>query len=196
MKILGIHASPRKGGNTDILLSALLESAAGAGADTDEIFTRDLTVTGCVACGGCDDTGACVLKDDMARVYPLLSRAGAVVLSAPVYFYNVPARAKALIDRSQALWAARALEKRAGRDPGYHGRGYLIAVGATRGENLFVGMELTAKYFFDALGLSYEGGLFFRRVEEKGAIREVEGAIGRARELGRKIALQDLPKSE
>ncbi|MBU2487967.1 MAG: flavodoxin family protein [Proteobacteria bacterium] len=188
MNILGIYASPRKGGNTDLLLTELLTAAREAGADTEAVFTRNLSVSGCLECGGCDDTGRCVINDEMEAVYPKLAAADSVILASPVFFYNVPARAKALIDRSQALWAARRLATVDGKMPPLKGQGWMIGVGATRGSNLFVGMELTAKYFFDALGMGYGGGLLYWKVEEKGAILAHPEAMDQARELGRKIA--------
>jgi hypothetical protein len=58
-------------------------------------------------------------------------------------------------------------------------------VGATKGENLFVGVELTAKYFFDALDMSYEGGLLLDRIEAKGEIKKHPDALGQGFNLGK-----------
>ena len=106
MKVLGIYGSPRKGGNTDQLLDKTLEVAQGAGADTSEIYARRLKISGCLECGGCDKTGECVVNDDMQTVYPLLEKSNVIILAAPIFFYGVPAQAKALIDRSQASWSS------------------------------------------------------------------------------------------
>ncbi|MFP4476184.1 MAG: flavodoxin family protein [Desulfatibacillaceae bacterium] len=187
MRVLGIYGSPRKGGNTDILLDTVLEAAAGAGAETDAIYARKLRISGCVECNKCDETGQCVIDDAMQDIYPRLSAADAIVMSAPIFFYNVPGQLKLLIDRVQPMWARRVLE---GKTPGQghsSGQGYLIAVGATRGKNLFEGTELTAKYFYDALDMEYKGGLFYRKVETKGEIREHPDALREAGELGRRI---------
>lgn len=72
MNILGIFGSPRKGGNTDILLQEALESASSAGATVSTIRCCDLHIQGCLECGGCDETGACVVDDDMSLMYPKL----------------------------------------------------------------------------------------------------------------------------
>ncbi len=66
------------------------------------------------------------------------------------------------------------------------GKGYLIAVGATRGENLFEGAILTARYFFDALDMTYEGGIFFRSLEKKSAVNENPETLQEAFNLGLK----------
>jgi multimeric flavodoxin WrbA len=190
MIVLGIYGSPRQGGNSDELLDAALAGAAEEGAEVDRIYARKLkNLSGCLECGGCDDTGECVVPDDMEEVYPRLDAAGAVILSAPVFFYNMPAQVKALVDRAQARWSRRMLEKSKEERKSYdRGRGWLIAVGATRGENLFTGMELTAKYFYDALDMSYQGALTARGLEGKGEAGEREELLAQARELGRRAA--------
>ena len=68
----------------------------------------------------------------------------------------------------------------------HRGKSYLIAVGDTRGEHLFEGAILTAKYFYDALDMSYEGGLFFRNLEKKSAVREHPETLQKAFNLGLK----------
>ncbi len=186
MKVLGIYGSPRKGGNTDRLLDEALEGARSAGAETKAVYARDLKMSGCLECGGCDKTGACVVQDDMDSVYPLLEEADVVFLASPVFFYGLTAQAKALVDRSQALWSKRMLKKSPEERKSYDaGRGYLIAVGATRGKRIFEGIELEARYFFDALDMSYAGGLLLRSMEKKSDARKRPEALKQAFELGR-----------
>ena len=105
MNVLGIYGSPRKGGNSDQLLDKTLEGAESKGADISRIHACDLKINGCRECGGCDKTGICVVKDDMQSVYPLLEKADIIFLASPIFFYGIPAQAKALIDRSQACWS-------------------------------------------------------------------------------------------
>ncbi|MCB2226458.1 MAG: flavodoxin family protein [Desulfarculaceae bacterium] len=189
MLVLGIYGSPRKGGNTDLLLDAALDEAAVAGAEVERVYCRRLKMSGCIACGGCDDTGMCVLDDGMQAVYPYIQLAKAVVLSSPVYFYGPPAQAKALIDRSQACWSARILAKTTpeARKSYDSGKGYMIAVGATKGKRMFECMELTARYFYDALDMTYEGGLLVPGVEARGQVAGDQGLLEQARALGRQI---------
>ena len=185
MKVLGIYGSPRKGGNSDQLLDKALEGAKSAGAEISRIYARELKMNGCIECGACNDTGKCVVEDDMQSVYPLLEEAKVIFLASPIFFYGVTAQVKALIDRAQAMWCKKLLEKGPlEREIPGSGRGYLIAVGATRGKNLFEGAQLTARYFFDALDMSYEGGVFFRRLEERTAVQENPEALQEAFNLG------------
>lgn len=185
MKVLGIYGSPRKGGNTDQLLDQVLEGARSAGAETDTVYARRLKMSGCLECGGCDDTGLCVVQDDMQDVYPRIEAAQVIFLASPIFFYGLTSQAKAVVDRSQALWSKRKLNKPFEAWKDYEsGRGYLIAVGATRGKNLFECVQLEARYFFDALDMSYEGGIFFRKLEDKNAVRENPETLQEAFNLG------------
>ncbi len=188
-KVLGIYGSPRRDGNSELLLDRCLEGAQKKGAQVKSLHAAALKVGSCQACGGCDSTGQCVFSDDMDEVYPLLEEAQAIVLATPVFFYSPPAQVKALIDRSQAMWAKRRLQKTAAERKTYtSGLGYLIGVGATRGKNLFEGTELVAKYFYDALDMDYCGGIFFRKIDDKAAIQQHPTALDQAFDLGQAIA--------
>ena len=184
-KVLGIYGSPRREGNTDILLDKVLEGARLASAQITSIYARNLKIAGCRECGGCDNTGKCVVKDEMQTIYPMLQAADIIFLASPIFFYGMSSQVKALIDRCQALWSKRMLEKTSAERKSHDsGKGYLVAVGATKGKNLFEGVQLTARYFFDALDMCYEGGIFYRKIDRKGAIVDHPEAMKEAFELG------------
>ena len=164
---MALHLSPRPGGNSEAMLAEFIRGAAAAGATAVIFSAAERRVEACLGCAVCETTGECVLSDDMDELYPLLESARRIVVSTPVFFYGVPARGKALIDRVQVLWARRHRLNRIAPRP--EGRGFLLALGATRGEDLFLPVSLCLKYFFDALGFpkTFES-LFFRRVEAPG----------------------------
>jgi multimeric flavodoxin WrbA len=191
MKVLAIYGSPRKGGNTDLLLDETVKGAESAGAEVATVRCCDLNMTGCMECGGCDATGECVVEDDMQTVYPRLLESDAIVLASPMFFYGITAQAKALIDRCQALWCRRMLDKSPeGTRTLDRGSGYLIAAGATKGKNLFVSAELVAKYFYDALNMKYEGGVFVKSVDAKGDILNFPESLKEAFELGKNLVIR------
>jgi multimeric flavodoxin WrbA len=130
----------------------------------------------------------------MGKIYPKLLEADVVILASPIFFYGVTAWAKALIDRSQALWARKYLLKdpSLGRE-GKKRKGFLISVGATKGPKVFDGAILTVKYFFDVLNAEYAGELVFRGVEAKGDILKHPEALQQAVVAGRKL-VSDLKK--
>jgi hypothetical protein len=87
------------------------------------------------------------------------------------------------------MWAKRMLEKTPEERKSFNsGRGYLISAGATKGENLFEGSEMTAKYFYDAMDMSYEGGIFFKCLEKKTDVDNNPETLQEAFNLGRKAS--------
>ena len=188
MSVLGLYGSPRKGGNTDILLDEFLRGCEESGATCERIRLARLKVGGCRGCGGCEKTGLCVVEDDMQSVYEALEKCSHVVLAAPIYFYNVPAQAKAVIDRTQALWTRKYIREEAGQGTAGQDRGgFFIGVGATRGKRLFDGTLQTMRYFFDAIDVEYAGTLVYGEVDEKGAIRNHPTAMKECFETGSKF---------
>lgn len=168
MFVLGLQGSPRRKGNTAYLLGKFLREAESYGARTRILEVCRKNIIPCKELVVCEKKGTCPIDDDMgAEIYGLLRRADVVVAASPVFFYNVTAQLKALIDRCQTLWARK---YRLGlKDPGSPMRqGFLLAVGATRGKQLFDGIELTARYFFDALAAAPAGGLTYAGIEHPG----------------------------
>ena len=191
MKVLGIFGSPRRGGNTDILLEEALKGVEKEGGEVERLHLTDFTITPCKECHGCDETGQCIMQDDMQKIYPKLLEADVIILASPIFFYGITAWAKALVDRCQAFWARKYLL----RDPslgkeGKKRKGFLISVAATKGEKVFDGAILTSKYFFDVLNAEYVGELIFRGIDAKGDILKHPEAIRRAFEAGRRLVLE------
>jgi len=178
--------SPRRDSNTELLLDAALTGAKGAGAEVSVLQVCELSIHPCLECYHCAMDGRCFIADDMTQVYEELVSADCVVLAAPVFFYGLPSQAKALVDRCQALWVRR-YELRSWSPDVSRRRGALIAVGATRGPRLFDGMQLTARYFFDAVGMHPAGELLVRGVEKRAQVRSLPEHIEAAQRLGRSL---------
>ena len=99
MKVLGISCSPRKNGNTEILLGEALDSAKQSGAETLLWTVRGKNLKPCDGCFYCVKTGECHVKDDMQELYELVIDYDAMIWGTPVYFFDATAQAKILIDR-------------------------------------------------------------------------------------------------
>ena len=187
MKVLGIYGSPRKGGNSDLLLEEALKGAESEGAEVSTIRPFKMDIKSCSECGSCDKTGLCIIKDDMQAVYPQLEEAKVIIVATPMFFYGMPSDLKALIDRCQAMWSKRMLTKSPDKRKTFDsGNGYMVAVGATKGANLFEGAHLVAKYFYDALDMSYDGSVCVNKVEGKGDILKRPEDLKAAYDLGSK----------
>jgi len=100
IKILILSASPRKGGNSDLLCDEFLRGAREAGHGAEKIFLREKKTGYCVACDVCRKNGGkCFQKDDMGEILEKMITADAIVMATPVYFYTMNAQLKTLIDR-------------------------------------------------------------------------------------------------
>lgn len=187
MRIVAVLGSPRKNGNTEILVKNLLDGAVSAGADVELIRLADYRIQPCVACGGCEKTGRCVLEDDMQALYEKIDGADRLVIASPIYFYSVTAQTKAFIDRCQAMWSRKYLlgERRRGPVPR---KGYFVSVCATKGERIFDGAVLTVRYALDAMDFDYSGALLVKGADRKGEIAGRPEELERARDFGRRIA--------
>ncbi|MEW6221431.1 MAG: flavodoxin family protein [Thermodesulfobacteriota bacterium] len=188
MEILVILGSPRKLGNSETLALAAIEGMEAAGAGVETVRLAKLWIQPCIHCGGCDQTGECVLDDDMDCLYEKLWTLPRIVVASPIFFYGVTAHTKAFVDRTQALWSRKRLLQERGewhRDPAR--LGYFISVGATRGARLFDGAVMTMRYAFDAMGMGYGGDLLVRGADKRGDLEGRAEELAAARELGRRI---------
>jgi multimeric flavodoxin WrbA len=103
MKILGVSCSPRKKGNTVILLEETLRGAAEQGADIELFSVSGKNIRGCDGCYACFTKGECHIQDDMQALYEKLIGADGIVFGSPIYLYSMTAQAKAIMDRTFAL---------------------------------------------------------------------------------------------
>ena len=186
MKVLGILGSPRREGNTEILLDEALRGASDHGGLCEKIVLRDLKITPCLEIYKCAEDGVCAIQDEMQGLFPKIIQAERLLLASPIFFYSVPALAKAMIDRCQSLWAKKYILKLP-VSPIAERKGVFISVAATRGKKLFDGVRLTVKYFFDAIDVAYSDELFVRGADEKGEVRDQPEALKAAYDLGQRL---------
>ncbi len=98
-KVLGVIGSPRKNGNTHVLVSRILEGVQSEGISTDTIFLNDLSIMECDGCHVCWEKEKCVKKDDMSNLYDKIIESDVIVFGTPVYWYGPTALMKGFIDR-------------------------------------------------------------------------------------------------
>lgn len=189
MKVIGIAGSPRRGGNTDILLAEVLKGAASRGAEVKTIILSELRISPCEHCDTCLIAGKCKIQDDMQMIYRELEEADRIILASPIQFMGVTAQMKAMIDRCQAMWARKYVLKRPplGAKEGEK-KGLFISVGGRRISNLFEPALATIKTLFRTLDVDYAGDLLFTGVDEKGAITRHPDALRQAFLAGQKLA--------
>lgn len=175
---VALLCSPRPEGVSDTLARLFAEGAAEAGADIRMVPLRNYHVTPCTGCGACaEPPHTCVLarpggtgvQDQAEELFDLLISAPLVLLASPIYFYALPARFKALIDRGQRFWAARAYTRKAcAALPQPPIKPVLVGLtaGRPRGSQLFSGSLLTLKYFLAPLDAGIRETRLLRGLEK------------------------------
>jgi multimeric flavodoxin WrbA len=98
--ILGIVGSPRKGGNTEIIVKNALEAARSVGSETEMVLLSKQKVKPCTACNTCSKTSECVINDDFMHIFERMSMADGIIMASPSYFESMTPQMKALIDRA------------------------------------------------------------------------------------------------
>jgi multimeric flavodoxin WrbA len=181
IRVLGIGGSPRVGGNSDILLDHFLQGAKEAGAETEKILLNQLRFRACQECGGCDQTGMCVVEDDMQRLYPLLVNSTVVAVASPIFFSSISAQLKAMIDRCQCFWVAR---YRLRNLPNIGARGVFLSTRGQKGMEVFQRTAKIIKAFFNSLNITYSAEIFVDEVDEKGAILQRPEILEKTHHLG------------
>ncbi len=169
MNILILSGSPRKGGNTDLLVEAFVKGASPK-HNVETVSVHDVKVAPCMGCNACfsNDNHSCVQNDDMQAIYDKMSKADMLVVASPIYFYGLSAQLKAVIDRFHNPI----------RDSFHIKKMALILVGGASLPTLF-----------DAILTEYQHCLNFFKMEDAGQV-----LVRGAREKG-DVGSEDLKKS-
>jgi len=187
LRVLGIAGSPRRGGNTDLLLAEVMRGAASKGAEVKTVILSDMTISPCQHCDACLEVGKCRIEDDMQKVYAEFEQADRIILASPLHFMSVTAQAKAMIDRCQALWARKYVLKIPPLGDRRERKGFFVSVGGRKVANLFEPALVTVKSLFRIMDVEYAGGLLFPGIDEKGAIKKYPDALKQAFLAGQKL---------
>ena len=188
MRILGVSGSPRRGGNSDIILDNILNNI---GADSEVIYLSDMDFSSCVGCERCRKDKICTrFEDDLTPFYEVIREAMGLVLVSPVHNYNITSWMKAFIDRLYCLydfdderprgWSSRL----AGQ-----GRSVALAIVAEQMEKKDLGVTMEAlRMPMKAFGYGIVGELQVLGKFDAGIVGKDPDVLQQCAELGRKLA--------
>lgn len=191
MKVLGISASPRVKGNSDLLLRQALAGAESTGADVEYIRLSDYKIAPCIECNSCYTTGTCTIQDDYQQLLAKMLDTGRLIFATPIFFMGVCAQAKTFIDRCQCLWAQKYVLKKELITVERDRRAMVIAIGGSKSKKQFDSIRLTMISFFDALQMHYVSNLFINKVNALGEIEKHPSALRETFRLGRELTTSD-----
>ena len=180
MKVVGIVGSPRKKGNTEIIVTHTLKAIAEEGLDTELIRLAGLDIRPCNACMLCQKQELCSIEDDMFPVYLKMKESDGIILGSPVYFHSATALMKALIERAGyiARWSDNTFSGKVG--------GPLVVAGRA-GHNSTLAELL---FWFQTLGLIMPGSIYLNLAfgQEKGEVINDEKGMNTVWNFGKNVA--------
>ena len=177
MKILGLIGSPRKGSNTDILASIILEGAGANTHLTEKIYLYDFDIAACVDCRACKKGNyICAIKDGMQTLYPKLEKADVIVFGTPLYWYGPSAKMKLLIDRLRPFITSKGLK----------GKKAILVIPSEEGAE-------ACKFTIGMFALSFEyldiemAGKLMPKASKRAEVKEQPQTLKEAFELGKAL---------
>ncbi len=187
MKVIAFHGSPRVKGNSELLLNETIKAIEEEGHEVTLFRAAQMSISPCLNCGGCDDTGECVVQDDMDDVYQAIREGERFVLASPIFFFSLTAQIKALIDRCQAFWCEKYLLKKPIPEGPNGRRGLLLLVGGMKRESGYKCSNTTATAFFRTISVQEHETLSFAEIDAMGEIKKHPTALKDAYDAGKKL---------
>ena len=182
MKVLAINGSPRRGGNTELLLDRVLEGVYTRGIKGEKVTLNELEFSPCQECDNMKDDGTCIVEDDMQKLYEKIKEADVIVVASPIFFGSLSAQTKMMIDRFQCLWRAKYLLK---KEVGYKKKkAAFISVEGSDREDFFDNARSIVRNLFATINADYKEELFCPLVDKKGNILKHPDCLKKAFELG------------
>ena len=174
-RVIGFVGSPRRNGNTEILVDEVLKGAKDAGSATSKVILDTLDIRPCKGCFACDKTGVCVQKDDMSGLVEQMKTSQVWVLGTPIYWWGPSAQFKAFLDR----WVSISRE---------HIRGKRVVLTIPMGG----GSESYARHtvgmlhdVFDYLGIQHVATILAPGFGRRGEVKTAKTILGSARQAGK-----------
>lgn len=184
MNTIAFLGSPRKEGNTELLLREAIRGVEGAGHSVRVFNLNLMSISPCQDCGGCEDTGICIFEDDMAQIYEAIRSADRIILASPIFFFALSAQVKIMIDRCQCFWCGKYLLKNPIPEGRFGRKALLLLIGGMKKE---IGMQCagaSATAFFRTVSIPEHRTLSYMGIDAKGAILRHPTALKEAYEAG------------
>ena len=192
-RIAAIYGSPRRGGNTDLLLNRFIDGIAECSIfkdgtlrpRVDRIIVSGLGISPCRECRHCSMDGNCIIKDKMQDIYPIIIESNLILVASPVFFTTVYGYLKSFIDRFQRFWALKYELKRK-IISAENKKGMLFSCAGSKQENIFDCTKKVMRSFFDVLYTDYYDDFCYNNIDFKGDISKNHEILKEVYEYARK----------
>lgn len=174
MKILALIGSPRKGGNTDILVDQILQGGKTKGHTSEKLYLYDYAISPCIDCRNCKKGDyVCTVNDSMQEIYPKMQAAELIIFGTPLYWFGPSGQMKLLMDRMRPFVANGKLK----------GKKCVIVVPSQLEIEVSNPLVEMFRLTFDLLDMKFVDKIL-AQAADKGEIRKNEKALKQAYELG------------
>lgn len=184
MKVLAINGSPRKNGNTQMMIEEAAKALKKAGIEVESISLRDYEVRPCNACEVCyTKTWQCPIKDDAVKLFRKMTKADGIIIGSPVYSADVTAQMRAMMERGVIPYIDQELKDKVGG-------AITVGSGSHGGQELGI-LQIMSFFSFQAMIVANpKGGLFgaMGTANKRGDIKKDKEGLESAYELGERMA--------
>ena len=166
-KVLIINGSPRKTKNCSKIIESIINKLDYNKISYKVLNIYEMNIGYCTACGYCEKTGKCVIKDDMTPLYEEFDKSIGTIIVSPIFFQSISTKVKTLVDRTQAFYSSKYILKKPSIDVKKERKGMFIAVGGQpKYENQFLGGQLVMDLFFKCISTKLISNVYMSNSDE------------------------------
>ncbi|HOV22514.1 MAG TPA: flavodoxin family protein [Candidatus Ratteibacteria bacterium] len=180
MYVLGICGSPRRHGNSELLLDMFLKHVEKEEIKTKKFILNQMRFVACQECENVRNDGRCKIEDDMQKIYPEVENADVIVVASPIFFGSLSAQTKMMIDRFQCQYLAINFFK---TYKPKNKKGYFICVEASERNDFIENAKSIIKNFFVTIGAKYSGEIICKGVDKKSEVKEKKECLEKVKEI-------------
>lgn len=165
--ILIINGSPRRNKNCSKIIENITKKFDENNIKYEVVNIYKMNIDYCTACGYCERTGKCVIKDDMTPLYTDFDNSKGTIVVSPMFFQSISTKVKTLVDRTQVFYSSKYILKKPSIDTNKERRGMFIAVGGQpKYENQFLGGQLVMDLFFKCINTKLIDNIYMSNSDE------------------------------
>ena len=166
-KVLIINGSPRKNKNCQSVVKELVKKFEENEINYKVLDIYKMDIDYCTACGACEKTGYCRIKDDMTPIYEEFNKSTGTITVSPMYFSSVSTKVKTVVDRTQAFFSNKYVSGKSSIDRDKFRLGMYIAIGGQpEFENQFLGGQIVMDIFYKSINTDLEYNLYLSNSDE------------------------------
>ena len=166
-KVLIINGSPRKNKNCSSIIKEIVKKLEENQINYKVLDIYKMNIEYCTACGACEKTGYCRIKDDMTPIYEEFNKSTGTITVRPMCFSSVSTKVKTVVDRTQAFFASKYILKKPSIDRDKFRLGMYIAIGGQpEFKDQFLGGQIVMDIFYKSINTDLDYNLYLSNADE------------------------------